>query len=85
MTQITEKTAVPLKLVFAIFGAFLPLIAMAFWIGVEVHSIRVLMQSAWTVHDQDRWSIESQFLNPTIKFPDAYGIVQKRKAANLAN
>lgn len=85
MTEINERTAVPLKVVFAIFGAFVPLLAMAFWIGVEVHSIRVLMQGTWTVGDQDRWSIESQFLNPNIKYPDAYGIVQKRKAANLVN
>lgn len=85
MSQLDEKTTIPIKFLIAILGLGIPIFGAAFWIGVEVHSIRVMMQSAWTVHDMDRWGSEAQMLNPGSKFPDAYGIVQKRKAANLAN
>lgn len=82
---IDEKTSVPLKFVLALLGLGLPLFGAAFYIGVEVHAIRVLMQSAWTVHDQDRWGAEAMVLNPTVKLPDAYSIVSRRKAAGAPN
>lgn len=82
MTQISEKTALPLKIVVPI---CVTIMGAAFWIGVEVHSIRVLMQNAWTITDMDRWSAESQILNPASKFPDAYQIVNRRKSANHPN
>jgi hypothetical protein len=82
MTQLNERTALPLKIVVPICATIM---AAAFYIGVEVHSIRVLMQNSWTVHDMDRWEAEAMVLNPTVKIPDAYSIVSRRKAAGAPN
>lgn len=79
MTQLNEKTSIPLKIVVPICGTIL---AVGFYFGLELHAIRSLMQNAWTVHDQDRWTDQSKILNPSFQFPDAYQILRRRKSAD---
>jgi hypothetical protein len=82
MSELNEKTSLPLKIVIPICATIM---AAAFYIGVEVHSIKTMMQNAWTVHDQDRWEAETMILNPALKLPDAYNIIQRRRAAGASN
>lgn len=71
MPPINHKTTIPIPWAVS-------MISVAIWIGVEVHSIRVHIQSAWTVHDMSRWEKAASLSNPTLNLPDAYAIARGR-------
>ena len=74
--EITERSRVPLYLLFCAIGATISIVTLLVNINWRIAELDRDVRNGWTLHDQEVWSLKLSKQNPALNVPDPLDVVR---------